>query len=138
MIKQNKISRKLIAICGMNCRLCSAYKRKKNACLGCRAEIGSRLSSCERCNIRNCDQAVDGKLLYCYQCESYPCERIKHIDKRYRTKYGMSMIENLGLIKVAGIRKFLINEQIKWNCPRCGQILTVHKPHCLTCQYVWR
>jgi len=31
-----KMSRKLIAPCGMNCRLCLAYKRKRNGCSGCR------------------------------------------------------------------------------------------------------
>jgi len=135
---KNKIHRKLIAICGMDCHLCSAYKREKNGCLGCRAEIGSRLDYCNRCKIRNCERAVNGNLLFCFQCESYPCKLIKHIDKRYRTKYRMGMIENLELIKHSGIRKFLLNEETKWTCPRCGKILCVHKPHCLNCQYTWR
>mgnify|MGYP002814046489 CR=1 FL=1 len=137
-MKKNKISKKLIAICGMDCHLCSAYKREKNGCLGCKEKIGLRLDSCNRCKIRNCEKAVNGNLLFCFNCESYPCKKIKHIDKRYRTKYSMSMIENFELIKRSGIRKFLINEEKKWTCPKCGQILCVHKPHCLYCQYTWR
>jgi hypothetical protein len=137
-MKNNKITRKLIAICGMDCRLCSAYKREKNGCLGCRGEIGSNLDYCNRCKIKNCEKAVNGNLLYCFQCESYPCKKIKHIDKRYSTKYGMSMIENFELIKRFGIRKFLMIEEEKWTCPQCGQILCVHKPYCLNCQYPWR
>jgi hypothetical protein len=137
-MKKNRISKKLIAICGMDCHLCLAYKREKNGCLGCREKIGLRLDFCNRCKIRNCEKAVNGKLLFCFTCESYPCKKIKHIDKRYRTKYRMSMIENFELIKRSGIRKLLINEEEKWACPKCGHILCVHRPHCLYCQYAWR
>lgn len=137
-MKKSRISKKLIAICGMNCHLCLAYKREKNGCLGCRAEIGLRLEYCDRCKIRNCETAINKKLTYCYHCESYPCKSIKHIDKRYRTKYSMSMIENFEFIKHSGIREFLLNEEKKWTCPECGQILCAHRPRCLSCQYTWR
>jgi hypothetical protein len=46
------------------------------------------------------------------------------LDKRYRTKYGMSMIENLEFIDKKGIRKFLKNEEGKWT--RKGKTLCVH------------
>ncbi len=29
----------------------------------------------------------EGKLRFCFECESYPCKRLKALDKRYRTKY---------------------------------------------------
>jgi hypothetical protein len=132
---KTKIPKKLIAICGMNCRLCLAYKRKKNGCLGCREEKGLRFASCDRCRIRNCEKALNGKLNYCFQCDSYPCKSIKHIDKRYRTRYGMSMIENFEFIRNSGIRKFLLNEEKKWTCPECGELLCVHRPQCLHCQH---
>jgi hypothetical protein len=107
---KNGIKRKHIAVCGMNCRLCLAYKREKNGCLGCKEKKGLRLDYCEKCKIRNCKKAVRGEWNYCFQCDEFPCKRIKHIDKRYRTNYRMSMIENLDNINHSGIRKFLLLE----------------------------
>ncbi len=92
---KSRITRKHIAICGMDCRLCSAYERKKNGCGGCREVPGSRFASCDTCRIRNCEKALAGNFQFCFSCDSYPCDKIKHIDKRYRTRYSMSMIENL-------------------------------------------
>jgi len=134
----NRITEEQIAICGMNCHLCLAYKRGKNGCYGCRAEKGLRHAHCEKCIIVNCEKVLNGKYTFCYECDSFPCQRIKHLDKRYRTKYSMSMIENLELIKNSGITKFLSNEEKRWTCPKCGQILCVHRPQCLHCSYAWR
>jgi len=107
-MNRNKITKKLIAVCGMDCHLCLAYKREKNGCSGCREKPGSRFAFCDKCKIRNCEKALNGNYHFCSQCDSYPCKLIKHIDKRYRTNYSMSMIENLDHIKHSGIRKFLI------------------------------
>ena len=137
-MENNQIDPELIAICGMNCRLCSAFQREKNRCLGCRQKIGARFPSCDRCRIRNCEQAITGNFSFCSECESYPCALIKHLDKRYRTKYSMSMIANLDMIKRSGLQVFLTSEEKKWVCPKCGEILSVHKPYCLSCQHTWR
>ena len=58
---------------------------------------------------------------------------LKHLDKRYRTKYNMSMIENLENIMNFGIRKFLKNEDIRWTCFQCGGTICVHKGYCVDC-----
>jgi hypothetical protein len=39
---------------------------------------------------------------FCYQCEDFPCDRLKTIDMRYRKKYNASLIENLCAIKESG------------------------------------
>ncbi len=58
-------------------------------------------------------------------CENYPCRRLKNLDKRYRTKYGMSMLENLEFIRENGVRKFVKREQKRWK--KDGQIYCVHR-----------
>ena len=123
----------LIAPCGMNCSLCSAYQREKNHCAGCITIGLPKVNHCSTCAIRNCEMLKEGKSKYCFSCRKYPCSRIKHIDKRYRTRYGMSMIENLDTIKSAGIRKFVNSEKEKWACPNCSHIICVHKKLCLVC-----
>jgi ribosomal protein S27AE len=56
-----------------------------------------------------------------------------HFDKRYRTRYKMSMIENLGTISASGIGRFLASEKVKWTCSKCGGIICVHKGLCSNC-----
>ncbi len=128
----------LIAPCGMNCRLCIAYVREKNICPGCRGDDSVKSKSCLHCRIKNCELIVRGKVRYCFSCTSFPCQRLKHLDRRYRTKYGMSMLENLQSIRDVGVRRFVKEERAKWTCPGCGELLCVHKPHCLVCEHRWR
>jgi hypothetical protein len=47
-------------------------------------------------------------------CTAYPCKRLQALDKRYQTKYGVSLIENLECIMSRGIRKFIAGEKKKW------------------------
>lgn len=67
------------------------------------------------------------------KCETYPCRRLKNLDKRYRTKYGMSMIENLEHIKQLGIKEFMRNEKQRWTCSECDATICVHRECCLQC-----
>jgi hypothetical protein len=120
----------LIAPCGMNCGICMAYLRKKNKCNGCRATNVWKPVTREQCKIKNCSNLSSQ---FCSACEEFPCKRLKHLDKRYRTKYGMSMIENLQTIEEAGIKKFLEMECSRWACPFCGGTICVHTRHCSNC-----
>ncbi|MEN6379434.1 MAG: hypothetical protein ABFD15_07640 [Methanofastidiosum sp.] len=81
--------------------------------------------------MKNCGTIKKTK--FCFRCEKYPCTRLKNLDKRYRTKYGMSMIENLENIKKLGIREFVKNERIRWACPECGGTINVHRWKCFDC-----
>jgi len=113
------IKTSLIAPCGMNCGICMAYLREKDKCPGCRAADTSKAITVIRCKIKNCEDIQKGKAKYCFGCDNFPCNNLKHLDKRYRTKYNMSMIENLENIKELGIRKFVRNERVRWTCPKC-------------------
>jgi len=131
MASVSKIS--LIAPCGMNCGICMAYLRGKNKCPGCRATGVDNPITRRWCKIKTCESLQGAKTRYCLQCESFPCARLKHLDKRYRTKYGMSMIANLENIKAGGIRKFVANEKVRWACPECGGTICVHRQYCYHC-----
>jgi hypothetical protein len=123
----------LIAPCGMNCGICMAYLRKANKCSGCRGTDINKPVTRERCKIKTCEVFQNGKAKYCFQCRDFPCKNLKHLDKRYRTKYNMSMIENLENIKKLGIRKFIRNEKARWACSDCGGTICVHKGYCFDC-----
>ena len=139
--KASAITTNLIAPCGMNCRLCWGHLRERNTCPGCRVNNSKESQKSKyrsTCKIRNCEQIINGKTKYCSDhCDSFPCDRLKQLDKRYRTKYEMSMIDNLKKINDFGIRNFIRIEKRKWACPECGELTCVHKPTCLSCGYKW-
>ena len=127
----------LIAPCGLNCRLCRAYVRDKKACPGCRGDDSVKATTCVTCRIKICEKRVGEGRLYCFGCDEFPCERLIHLDKRYRSKYGTSVIENLIVIQEVGIEEFVKRENEKWLCPECGEMLCMHKPQCQSCGYMW-
>jgi hypothetical protein len=136
--RTHRIPTTLIAPCGMDCALCIAHAREKNPCPGCRGGDSGKPKTRRTCRIKTCATIRKGKARYCFTCSNYPCDRLEHLDERYRTKYGMSMIENLMQIKKTGIRRFITNEKRKWTCPGCGRLLCVHKSQCLSCGQAWR
>lgn len=129
----------LIAACGMNCSICIGHLREKNKCPGCRITDAYESSCGRKCILRSCLIIKNNNWEFCSdKCEKYPCLRLKNLDKRYRTKYGMSMIENLKFIKDKGIEMFLESEQEKWKCEKCGTGLSVHRDNCLNCDFKYR
>ena len=129
--KKSKLTSRLIAPCGMNCGLCMAYLRKKNHCHGCNDIQKNAAKTRFRCRLRICKKRK-GK--YCYQCDDFPCARLKHLDKRYRTRYGMSEIDNLMYIKKCGIQTLLAREERRWQCKKCGNMICVHNKRCYFCE----
>jgi hypothetical protein len=132
-INPSKLEARVIAPCGMNCALCLAFQRPKRKCLGCWGEDTNKPKSCQLCIIRKCTTIQNNSSHFCYECEKMPCKRLKQLDTRYRTKYGMSMIANLAEIKNQGIDKFLAHQTEKYMCPTCQGLLCVHRSRCLTC-----
>jgi hypothetical protein len=123
----------LIAPCGMNCSLCMAYLREKNPCPGCRGDDAGKPITRWQCKIKTCEILQRQGFKFCFPCQEFPCARLKHLDKRYQTRYGMSMIENLDTIQNRGIRKFLASERARWACPECGGTICVHNRYCYDC-----
>ena len=127
--------RGLIAACGMNCGLCIGFLREKKPCGGCfKKDDENKPKVCRSCTIVTCELLAETESGFCYDCKKYPCTRLKGLDKRYRTNYGMSMLENLDFIKKFGMEKFLESEQIRWTCKQCNSGVSVHRNFCLNCK----
>jgi hypothetical protein len=125
----------MIAPCGMNCGICIGHLREKKPCGGCfKVDDSNKPKYCRSCSIVNCTLLKEVDSGFCYDCEKFPCLRLKKLDKRYRTNYGMSMIENLSFIKANGLDKFVQNEEKRWVCVNCGSGLCVHRDFCLNCK----
>ncbi|MGD0080764.1 MAG: DUF3795 domain-containing protein [Methanoregula sp.] len=117
----------LIAPCGMDCAICMAFLREKNRCPGCRSPDRRHH---EHCQIFACEKRT-GR--YCFRCAEFPCSRMELLDKRYRTRYGMSMLENLDAIRQNGTRMFIRAEEGRWICRACGGTIDVHHGCCSKC-----
>ena len=130
----------LIAPCGMNCGLCKGYLAYKHGTPRQRGRI-TYCAGCipreKNCYIkRGCKSLSKHQIQYCYQCEEMPCKHLAHLDKRYRERYGMSMVENLKMIKEKGIDEFQKAQEAKYSCPSCNDVVCVHDGKCYSCNYV--
>jgi hypothetical protein len=135
------IDKQLIAPCGMNCAICSAYLAYKNnlpkvrgKCKGCRPRNKQCAFLKKRCedNLK----LLKGEIDFCFECNSFPCYELKRLDNGYKQKYGMSMIENLIEIKNKGIQEFIKKQYKKYKCPRCGGLISVHSKKCFVCEKI--
>ncbi|MFC2129783.1 DUF3795 domain-containing protein [Bacteroidota bacterium] len=123
----------MIAPCGMNCGVCIGYMRERKPCAGCRTDSENKPHHCHHCAIVHCEHLAKTTSNFCYECDIYPCARLKRLDKRYRSKYRMSMIENLDKIRDHGLEIFLDDEDHRWNCEDCGRVVSVHRNACDNC-----
>jgi len=129
---------RLIAPCGMNCALCVSYLAgtldlnkagfHRRYCPGCRP----RGRNCTFMS-STCARIGKGLVSSCIECPDFPCGRLKDLDRRYRTKYRMSMVDNLACIRDEGMAAFLKREEDKWRCPTCGGTICCHNGLCLQC-----
>jgi hypothetical protein len=128
----------LVAPCGMICAVCSGYLalrhdvRSKGIgmpyCSGCRPR-GKKCAFLKK----RCELLSNNKVEFCHECGDFPCGRLKSIDKRYKTFFRMSLIENLESIKKNGMPEFLRAQEKKWRCPKCGGVVCCHNGICYCC-----
>lgn len=131
----DSFSAEMIAPCGMNCKICLGYfgytatgKKRKMKCTGCKPTV----KTCAHLK-KYCKNKTIFEIDYCYECSDFPCEQLKKLDKKYRLRYSMSMIENLEYIRDKGINKFLRKQEKKYKCPECGGVICVHDRKCYSC-----
>jgi hypothetical protein len=134
----HEMNETLIAPCGMNCAICSGYLAFKHAV----KSQGIRMTYCTGCRARNkkcaflkkrCNLLMNGTVTYCYECSDFPCKHLETIDKRYRSTFRMSLIENLKTIKNSSITRLLEEQESKWKCSKCGGVICCHNGICFDC-----
>ena len=129
----------LIAVCGMNCNVCSNYLALVNDtkskgvklpyCKGCRPRDKKCAFFKKKCG----EKLLNNEVEFCFECSMFPCELIEKLGKGYEEKYRMNMVDNLNYIKVHGLEKFLEAEREKWKCPTCGEVICCHNGICYSC-----
>lgn len=128
----------LLAPCGMNCLFCYKHCASPKPCRGCWANEGDKPSHCRSCAIRDC-AAAQG-LSNCAACGQFPCSRVKSLDRGYRRKYQVSLVER-------GRERLRLGDSAQWEldcrrfaCPACGEVLSLHDGICSGCgrPALWR
>ena len=141
-MKNNIIRNKLIAPCGMDCGICSHYlayshyfpKRKGvPQCIGCRQS--NKVCAFMK---RDCNLLKKNIIDFCFECDTFPCDNLNNMDKKYTDRYGMSFIANLLYIKEEGMNKFTMIQNRKYKCPVCGDSMCIHNNKCYTCDPIIR
>jgi hypothetical protein len=122
----------LAAPCGMYCGYCRQYLDR---------EYGLK-KGCEGCRIRNkdcaflknkCPSLKEGRIHFCHECDTFPCDNLDRLDEKYRNKYGVSLVGNLERIKSIGADRWLEEQRDRWQCPACGGRQCVHEKKCYGC-----
>jgi ribosomal protein S27AE len=47
------------------------------------------------------------------------------------------VLDNLREIRERGVAEFVEQEKVRWRCPQCGNILSMHRDRCLHCGRTW-
>lgn len=131
----NAVNSHMIAPCGMNCAACKAHLRKHKPCVGCNSDSLFKPNHCKTCYIKQCEDLKDSGSQYCYACPKFPCQRFKQLNKRYVTKYHVDLANNLLQIKAMGIESFFASDILKWTCPQCNHIISLHTGICTNCGF---
>ena len=82
-------------------------------CAGCKPTD----KSCSHLK-KYCKNKAIYEIDYCYECSDFPCGKLKKLDKKYRERYNMSMIDNLENIRDKGIDVFLKQQEKKYQAKR--------------------
>lgn len=94
-MKNFKRENLLFSLCGLNCGLCPMNLNQY--CPGCGGGEGNQACSIAKCSLKH------GNVEYCFQCESYPCERYVNIDEfdsfitHQHQKQDMEKFRKLGI-----------------------------------------
>lgn len=130
-----KISPNMFAPCGMNCMVCYKHcntKKIKQTCPGCLNASNNSPSHCNKCKIKKC---VNNKgIKYCYECIDFPCKLINSLDSSYNKRYNESLIDNSLIVKESGLATLMSLHTSKYQCKKCGGILSLHDKTCTECR----
>lgn len=127
----SEININMFAPCGMNCMVCYKHCYSKKPCCGCLAGDLGKPEHCRKCKIKDC--AGSKRIIYCFECDMFPCRLIKNLEKSYNERYNQSLIKNSLMVKELGIHEFMKLEKEKWVCSYCGGVVSLHDAECSEC-----
>ncbi len=134
LLNDREIDASLAGVCGAYCGACPVYRawadqdmprlealaRSLNTtadrllCTGCRT--ASAFCFGGDCGIKRCAQSHG--VVFCTECEAYPCDRIRAF--RGAAPYRAAMCRDATRLREVGVSAWLREENARWRCPGCG------------------
>lgn len=133
-MKKIDVDLNLFAPCGVDCSLCYVYLgMRKNGvkCVGCLNGDVGKPKHCKTCRIKQC--ITDKKISYCFECETFPCQKIKSLSNSYEKGYHMNLIERGFVAKESGIENILLDDKTKFTCRNCRGTISLQDNICSEC-----
>lgn len=97
-------------------------------CYGCKSEQCAAF--CTECPIKKC--AIEKGLESCHECDDYPCQTLKDFRHDEATHHSV-VLKNLERMKEIGLEAWLSEQEIRWQCPRCGTRYSWYTQNCSDC-----
>jgi hypothetical protein len=122
------IPAEFFAPCGINCMLCSRqFEKKRPPCHGCLRGGSSTCTHSETCRIKLC--AFERGLSHCFECDKFPCSRIRRLEKRYRENCGYLLLEAAETARSGGVEVLLEQQLAHYSCG-CGGLICLQSGVC--------
>jgi len=100
-------------------------------CDGC-LRGGSLAAHCQHCSIRKCAESKQADAR-CADCEELPCYRITNLINMGRYLHREEYLPNLKKIREMGVGKWVLYEEERWRCPKCGLPMRWYDAECVGC-----
>ncbi|MFW9876671.1 MAG: DUF3795 domain-containing protein [Candidatus Thorarchaeota archaeon] len=149
-----EVKKELLAPCGLYCGVCRIYKAHQEkdikfkkeilptlndygaksvediACTGCLSD-GVIFHFCRTCSIKDCikDKKIEG----CYLCNDFPCKIIINWPDPRDKKI---MLRTIPAWRDLGTEKWVIEEEKRYKCPRCENLLFHGARKCNKCNHI--
>ena len=104
-MKNFKRENLLFSLCGLNCGLCPMNLNQY--CPGCGGGEGNQACSIAKCSLKH------GNVEYCFQCESYPCERYENIDEFDSFITHQHQKQDMEKFRKLGVELYSVEQQRK-------------------------
>jgi hypothetical protein len=100
-------------------------------CDGCLS--GGKLAAhCQSCNIRLCALKKQNNSR-CSDCGELPCYRITSLVNMGNYLHRKEYVPNLKKIHEMGVKEWVIYEEERWRCPKCGLPVSWYDAECVGC-----
>ncbi len=120
----------MLAPCGINCMLCNKHLSAK-PCPGCLCDGQGKPEHTRHCHIKACAAAQN--VTRCHACGTFPCNRIRSLDRTYRKHYDVSLRDAGLRMRAVGEAAFLLEQIEQYTCESCGGLVCLHTGACSVC-----
>ena len=146
IVSKRKEEKKLIAVCGLYCKTCTAYiathedperltmlanyfnmDEEEIKCNGCRSD--KRGPYCSVCKMFSC--AWEKGHEFCHECNEYPCEDITRFQSEAPHRNDLWLDNNR--MKEVGCANWIGEMETKYSCKSCGTINSAYDISCRKC-----